>query len=417
MLTVGGADLDRRVLGALPEAVVAVERDGTIRGAWGGCFEIFGEPREALVGTTAFARVHPDDSAFAAGALDEAITVAGGHIPINVRVRTTSGEWVLTEVAAGDLADLGLLVLSVRPLAYRGYLEERRADLQVRCLGLASDVAAAHGAKLERAIHAAVRSIGEFFHASAAQFCVPGMCTSVGETDVAWPAQTDLSAGGWRRHDERVGYTILEVDVPADGDARWWFAWRDREFGDAGWDGSHLEDLRLAGAVTAAACARLQLETDLVRRSREDGLTGLVNRATFHRRLRRLVASGSVTVLFCDLDGFKAVNDGHGHAFGDRVLEVVARRLSGAVRPGDVVGRLGGDEFVVACPAISPSECRRIVAQLRAATTGPIWVDGIEIHVGISIGTARGDRGADPAAVLAAADADMYADKARRRRH
>lgn len=416
MITVRGADLDGRVLDAIPEALVAVATDGTIRGAWGACFQIFGERSEDVIGTNAFERVHPDDIAFAAGALDEAIGRRGEHIPINLRIRTTTGEWILTEAAAGDLDEFGLLLISLRPLAYRGYLEDRRAELDVRCLGISSNVAAAHGADLERAISEAVQSISEFFHGAAARFCVPGMCTSVGEPNVDWPQPTDLAPGGWRAHGRCGEHTIIEVDVPADGQARWWLAWREADPGDAGWDGSHLEALRLAGAVTAAACARLQLETDLVRRSREDGLTGLVNRTTFDRRLRQMLTRGSVTVLFCDLDGFKRVNDDFGHAFGDRVLEVVARRLVGAVRPGDVVGRLGGDEFAVACPVIASSACRQVVARLRAATSAAIWLDGIEVRVGISIGVARGEQGADPSALIANADADMYADKARRRR-
>ena len=94
------------------------------------------------------------------------------------------------------------------------------------------------------------------------------------------------------------------------------------------------------------------LTATLAERAVRDPLTGLANRTLLHERLRGILArdarAGTTTaLLFLDLDGFKAINDKHGHAVGDLVLKVVADRLTAVVRPSDTVARLGGDEFVV----------------------------------------------------------------------
>jgi GGDEF domain-containing protein len=105
-------------------------------------------------------------------------------------------------------------------------------------------------------------------------------------------------------------------------------------------------------------------EADDLRRWRHqalhDPLTGLPNRALLEDRLAHAVAGavrepGSVAVLFIDLDGFKQINDVHGHAAGDQVLKEVADRLAGVVRSGDTVGRWGGDEYLVVAERLEHS--------------------------------------------------------------
>lgn len=92
----------------------------------------------------------------------------------------------------------------------------------------------------------------------------------------------------------------------------------------------------------------------------------------------------SVGVLFCDLDGFKIVNDLHGHDAGDQVLAIVAARLAGTVRGSDIVARLGGDEFVVVVSAADAEGCaERVLASIE----GPISLKGNHsVTVGVSIG-------------------------------
>jgi diguanylate cyclase len=146
-----------------------------------------------------------------------------------------------------------------------------------------------------------------------------------------------------------------------------------------------------------------------------DPLTGLPNRASFVGRLDATLREGRpVVVLFCDLDGFKPVNDRFGHASGDRLLVEVAARLRRAVRDDDVVSRFGGDEFVVLCHSSSatlPDLCRRIEDALRQ----PIELDGEPVTIGASIGVVNGSGATDAEQVIHRADLAMYA--AKRQRH
>ena len=153
---------------------------------------------------------------------------------------------------------------------------------------------------------------------------------------------------------------------------------------------------------------------DLLARSLTDDLTGLPNRAHLLRKLEKMTGSGAL-VLFCDLNGFKEVNDKFGHAAGDRVLVEVARRLKLAVRGEDLVARLGGDEFVVLAPphpTLSPDGLsRRVIGAMRQPM---ILGGGIVVVVGVSVGTAEMRPGQDPLSVLQLADQQMYSAKSLR---
>lgn len=150
-----------------------------------------------------------------------------------------------------------------------------------------------------------------------------------------------------------------------------------------------------------------------------DQLTGLPNRAQFTRRceeeLSRAARHGHRTaLLFLDLDGFKAVNDTHGHATGDDLLKVVAERLTGALRRSDIAARQGGDEFVILLPEVDGPETAETVAdKLIAEVNAPVRVDGLELRVGVSIGIALAPEDGETASDLQRhADAAMYEAKA-----
>ena len=157
--------------------------------------------------------------------------------------------------------------------------------------------------------------------------------------------------------------------------------------------------------------------------ARYDELTGLANRRELTDRLERAVArvrSGetrAVVVTFGDLNGFKEINDVHGHHVGDEVLKVIARRLRAAVRQEDLVARFGGDEFVVVAegdPTVLASET---VRRITAVAVEPVQVGAVSAQVGIATGTAVGTPGAalDAERLLSAADAAMYGQKRARR--
>lgn len=173
------------------------------------------------------------------------------------------------------------------------------------------------------------------------------------------------------------------------------------------------------GAVLAHADITPRHELELVLRERvvTDELTGLQNRAGFgdlaRRAMARAAREGSeVTVVFIDLDDFKAVNDEHGHDAGDQVLVASAARLLAAVRETDVVARLGGDEFAVVCEA-GPERGRSIVAaRIEAALAQPVVLHtGVEVAVGASVGTASGAAGDDLDDLVKRADTAMYEAK------
>ena len=123
-----------------------------------------------------------------------------------------------------------------------------------------------------------------------------------------------------------------------------------------------------------------------------DPLTGLPNRVLLHDRLRHALSSssrrgGQVGVLFLDLDGFKAVNDGYGHAVGDEVLATVAQRLRASVRAGDTPARLSGDEFVVVCEGVDDELALAGAAlRLERAVAAPMVLGDRTITLGCSVG-------------------------------
>ncbi len=150
-----------------------------------------------------------------------------------------------------------------------------------------------------------------------------------------------------------------------------------------------------------------------------DPLTGLPNRTLLTDRLAQAVKAvtreegAGVAVLYLDLDGFKEINDNHGHAAGDEVLVEVARRLRSAVRPADTVARLGGDEYAIVAEGLPAPDALALTQRIRDALLPPIG----ELTVAVSVGAAHSsDVGLDAAALLKQADVEMYRAKARRRR-
>ena len=159
-------------------------------------------------------------------------------------------------------------------------------------------------------------------------------------------------------------------------------------------------------AVYSVASIALEREEQAL----TDTLTGLPNRTRLAiRTADALEAEGPVSLLLFDLDRFKEVNDTLGHHVGDRLLEVVATRLSAASRTDDTVARLGGDEFAVLLPATDRPEAEAIAHRLLEAICAPLELEGLLVDVGASVGVASspGD-GTHLDVLLQHADVAMY---------
>jgi diguanylate cyclase (GGDEF)-like protein len=184
---------------------------------------------------------------------------------------------------------------------------------------------------------------------------------------------------------------------------------------------THLDDqggLEYLSLVAHDIASLKEAQRALEAQATHDALTGLVNRARFLELLRdalsRMERTGeAVAVMFTDLDGFKAVNDGLGHEAGDELLIAVGRRMVGCVRDSDVVARFGGDEFVLLLNGIEDlTVAQRVADRLMAAIEEPIALTNGEGNVGTSIGIAiANDPHVAPDAILAEADTAMYRAK------
>lgn len=163
------------------------------------------------------------------------------------------------------------------------------------------------------------------------------------------------------------------------------------------------------------------LTEQLTYQALHDPLTGLANRALFDDRISQLLAKLSRTsdlkgaVLLIDLDGFKQINDTHGHLFGDHLLKELASRLLGVTRSSDTLCRFGGDEFLYLASDISSThEATQIASRILSALEEPFNIDGHSILQHASIGVAIADSNtASGPALLASADAALYDTKRR----
>jgi cyclic di-GMP phosphodiesterase Gmr len=204
------------------------------------------------------------------------------------------------------------------------------------------------------------------------------------------PAEVDwLAAGGRRRRVE------LQTSVLTDAD----------------------------GAVYGAAFVGMDVtehrerEATVQRQAITDELTGVANRGMLFALLVEHLDRDSGTgcgLLFCDLDGFKNVNDEHGHACGDRLLEAVARRLTDVAGSDGVVARFGGDEFVLLFPGVDADRLAARARLVEQAVQAPFDVAGLRVQVGASVGRAIAPPGTEPDELVTRADSAMYAVKRRR---
>ncbi len=233
------------------------------------------------------------------------------------------------------------------------------------------------------------------------------------------PLSTLLTPGSWSRVAQGAA-TVL-----GDGGAGWHQELQlRRPAGGVRWVElamSQVEGIPGEHRVITAQIHDVSERRDLAERMKQlalhDGLTGLANRLQLRDRLDAALRAPSgpgspgVGLMFVDLDGFKRINDDHGHATGDGVLIEVARRLTAAVRERDLCARIGGDEFVVLCPDLDLAALQAVVGRVSRVFDEAVVVNGVGYHVGASVGVVTGEYGSHADEMLRRADEAMYAAK------
>lgn len=231
------------------------------------------------------------------------------------------------------------------------------------------------------------------------------------------PDDREMVQSALARH--LAGWTpALSVEhrvIHRDGSVRWVYL-RGRAQRDA-----QDRSERVAGSQTDITSRKLA-QVEAQHRATHDPLTGLANRALLLGRLQQNAqrvqrTAAAFAVLYLDLDGFKEVNDVHGHASGDSVLVEVANRLRHTVASGDFVARIGGDEFVAVLNACNDvADARLVAAAIEAAIERPFSVRSGAVSIGVSVGIRVVDNPElEPDALLDAADREMYSVKLARR--
>lgn len=187
------------------------------------------------------------------------------------------------------------------------------------------------------------------------------------------------------------------------------------------------DEIGLLAMLTDVLAAAIYFATrldarSLLHRATHDELTGLPNRSLFMERLNRALTasrggSTGVGVVMIDMDGLKPLNDRLGHRAGDVALAELGRRLAGSVRAGDLVARLCGDEFAVLLTGLAGSaELAAAMRRLHASVRAPLGFEGHNLALAMSLGSAVSPAdGNEALALLAAADARMYARKRQRK--
>ena len=172
-------------------------------------------------------------------------------------------------------------------------------------------------------------------------------------------------------------------------------------------------DARMESRTAVLAASLAEANQELTHLAMHDGLTKLPNRILLEDRLHQATENakryhGRFSVLFLDLDGFKAVNDSFGHSIGDRLLVEVAQRIRACIRARDTIARIGGDEFVVLLDADEPADAAAVADKLVTAIRQPFTIGELELRVSASIGIAIYPGADGRRDLLKDADAAMY---------
>jgi len=389
------------------DLVVVVDPSGRLTFISQAAKRILGHDPQYWLGRDVFELLHPDDIGRAAEAMATSVgTGPGVKEALELRVRHADGVWREVEIVANNLVEVehvGGLVITARDVSER-LAAQASADQARDRFEQAFDRAPigmaliANDGRVVRSNEALAHMVGRTVKDLAGESLVA--LAHPDDRDEAIERALAVLHGNDRdpievrfvRMDGHIAWARITSTVIREDD------------GTPQHTIAHIED------VTDQRTLREQLE----RAAAHDPLTGLLNRAGFANRFAEIAESNEApgALLIIDLDGFKAVNDAHGHAAGDELLELIAQRLVDSVRVTDLVGRLGGDEFAIFQPDIV--DAAMVVAlgeRVRVALAAPFRISAGVVGVSGSVGVALLDGAVTLARALASADAASYAAK------
>jgi diguanylate cyclase (GGDEF)-like protein/PAS domain S-box-containing protein len=407
------------LLERIPELVVVIDAAGLITHANERMLRTMGYELAAVVGTNVFDYVHPDDLAYMAWSW-EARQAAPGEpgLIVQGRGRNADGTWRACEVIGMNLLEdeeIAGMVITMRDLSRQAALADSPARLR-SMVDRTSDVVLLLDPR--GAFVYANRRLTSRYNHDNDRIIGRDWTTILDPDDVPLARRwfQELVDGG----DGASARVRLRIEDPHGVSAA--LEWHGtNQMADPLIDGIILSGRDISDLVSLEEQLREQ-NTLLTHAATHDPLTGFLNRTAFVEQMaasladRRACADeGDVVVLFCDLDGFKAVNDEFGHAAGDDVLAIIAARLADSVRAEDVLGRYGGDEFTILLGGdVAPAVVTGLVARLKAKVLEPVALPGFDAHVGVTVGISRAPvADADLDALLRDADAAMYQEKRR----
>lgn len=424
-----GDGLPRAAAGHTPDALFVLDPDGTVTWANPAAHHLLGSPPEALPGQNLYARLTQEELALALQGL-ALVDLGLPTRPAVYHPTTDDGSTRPAEVIARAMPT-GQIVVSARPAPHAQWVLDELSLLVgggpvdgvvARALAEVVTPWPGHVATVvmrdlrNPGPEAESRVIGDVPPEVAAAIAAiprgPWHAAVAAHHPVA--ADTEKVTGGdWTSPLHRFR-RCLAVPLPTDAPEACLVLW---ERNDAPIAMRTFWRRSPAIMLLSAALRQEQLLRDLRDAAATDRLTGLLNRAGLEEAILGIDAE-TVGVVAVDLDGFKAINDTHGHRAGDDVLVAVAARLREAVRTDDVTARVGGDELLALCAGAQLSDLSTIADRFLQSLTEPVAVrvpagstgPTVDLQVTASVGLGLGER-ADLDALLGAVDLALYRAK------
>ena len=391
------------VLSYSTDLVVVADASLAIRFVSRGVKDILGYEPAEILGRNGLEFLHPEDASLFAAVAAQSAT---GYVPrgsVFYRLRHRDGSYVSLELSGGPVPDdegraKGFWLLGRRPVRAEIYAEVLRRVLEAQPLPVA----------LERVREAMLPTVGTRFCITLLEADEPpvvigdrlpaqlsGSTTPPGspwnsaiQTGEPFTAESlsDLDdATAEAAREEGLSRVSVNPIVNLDGAVMATLTlWTPPGVPHAGASSQVID--RIKDLVATAVRLHWQIE-GLKRSSNSDPLTGLANRRALQASFTG-EADAESSLLYLDLDGFKEVNDTYGHATGDELLRIVARRIQSVIRDDDLAVRLGGDEFAVLCRGCGPEEARVLSERILDSLRSPVMIEGHRISVRGSIGVA-----------------------------